>query len=173
MTLDFVLTFAGGAAILIAAVALMFWQILSEPDRPNYPTSGRIKRWFMFAYMVFLYARGLEIMGGLGDVEPIYMTPLEIAASYMQCALFIVFLVDHCRNWLPAHTHARIRRLLAIARCRPDPALKAARTSAMVNSTGASCPSADVVGPALVALAMSGATVAGPNDDPSVLVSDH
>lgn len=173
MTLDFVLTFAGGAAILIAAVALMFWQILSEPDRPNYPTSGRIKRWFMFAYMLFLYGRSIEILDSLGGASPVYLTALQVAASFAQCALFIAFLVDHCRHWLPAHTHARIRHLLAIARCHPDPGLKAARTSAMVNSTGASCPSADVVGPALVVLAMSGATVAGPNDDPSVLVSDH
>lgn len=158
------MTYVGGYATLVAAAALMFWQILSAPDRPNYPTSGPIKRSLMFVYMVFLYGLGAEILDGAGDVRPNLLTEYQVSAALAQCGLFVTFLVDHCRNWLPAKQHRTIRRMLEIARCRPSPALKAARTRAMATSTGEPCPAADVVGPALMTLALKGATVAGPNE---------
>lgn len=164
MTASMILTYLGGYAIITTAVALMFWQILSSPDRPNYPTSGRVKRTFMFAYMVFLYGRGVEILDGIHDPTPILLTEYQVSAALAQCGLFVTFLVDHCRNWLPARQHRAIRRMLSIARCSPSPALKQARTSAMKSSTGEPCPAADVVGPAILALAMSGATVVAPNE---------
>jgi hypothetical protein len=40
----------------------------------------------------------------------------------------------------------------------------------MVNSTGAPCPAADVVGPALATLAMQGVPVVGPNEKPDAII---
>lgn len=162
------LTFLGGYAIIAAAIALMFWQILAGPDRPNYPTSGKVKRSFMFAYMFFLYCRGVEVLDGANDPMPIILTEYQVTAAIAQAGLFITFLVDHCRNWLPARQHRAIRRMLKIARCAPVPTeqMKQARTSAMTSTTGDACPSAEVVVPSLMALTMTGAFVAGPNEGP-------
>lgn len=164
------LTLLGGTAVIAAAVCLMFWQILSAPDRPNYPTSGPIKRSLMFTYMVMLYGRGVEILTYALDAEPVFLTDWQVAACLAQAGLFAVFLVDHLRNWLPARTHRNINRLLVIARCGSPVGLKAARTSAMKASTGDPCPSADVVGPALVTLSLQGARVARPNESADAFI---
>ena len=169
MTFAQLATTMSGVFILITALVLGFWQILSAPDRPNYPTSGRVKRLLMFWFMAALLYRGVESIILAQGPEPVLSTTGQLVSSGLLCALFITFLVDHLRNWLPAHTWRRIQKLLAIARCRPRKDLIEARTSAMVNSTGAACPSADVVGPALVALTMEGFTTVGPNEGPEAL----
>lgn len=169
MTGELIMTLISGTFVLIAAMALGLWQILSAPDRPNYPTSGRWKRAIMFCFMCSLAYRGLEILTLAVAPEPTFAPPGQITSSVLLCALFVAFLVDHLRNWLPAKTWSRIQQLLSIARCRPARGVVNARTSAMVNSTGASCPSASVVGPALVELTMQGMRVVGPNEGPEVL----
>lgn len=163
------LTLLSGAAILLTSVTLALWQILSAPDRPNYPTSGRFKRLAMFWFAAALAYRGLEVIVRAQAPVPTFSSPGQLASSLLMCALFVTFLVDHLRNWLPAKTWARIQQLLAIARCRPARGVVDARTSAMVNSTGAPCPSAAVVGPALVELSMQGVRVVGPGEGPEVL----
>lgn len=164
MTASVLQTYIGGYAVIVAAAALMFWQILSAPDRPNYPTSGPVKRTLMFCYMVFLYGRGAEILDGVSDPQPLLLTDWQFGACVAQAGLFVTFLVDHCRNWLPARQHRAIRRMVKIAQCRPSKDLIQARTNAMVSSTGEPCPAADVVGPALLALSLTGATVAAPKE---------
>lgn len=166
---DLVLTFLSGAALLVTAMALGLWQILSAPDRPNYPTSGRFKRLIMFWFMASLMYRGLEIIVTATGDTPVQSTTGQVVSSLLLCALFIAFLVDHLRNWLPAKTWDRIQQLLSIARCRPNRGLVAARTSAMVNSTGKPCPDADIVPIALAELTMQGFQVVGPNEGPEAL----
>ena len=170
MTLAYALTILCGVAAIVAAMALGLWQVLSAPDRPNYPTSGTIKRILMFWVAFGLLGRGAEIITGAS--QGVLATPWMTASSIALAALFVVFLIDHLRHWLPAKTHARIQQLLRIARCRPNRALIAARTAAMTNSTGEPCPAADVVGPALATLAMEGFTVVGPNENASALSGD-
>ncbi len=169
MTNGQVWTILTGMAVLTSAVTLGLWQILSAPDRPNYPTSGRIKRTIMFIVSVAFAGRATEILTGAFGPDPVTMTPMQATAAFGLAGLFVAFLVDHLRNWLPAKTWARIQQLLAIARCRPSKELKAARTSAMTNSTGAPCPAADVVTPALVELTMQGFTAIGPGEGPEAL----
>lgn len=53
-----IMTILSAIAILITAMALGLWQILSAPDRPNYPTSGTVKRAMMFMLVVMLSGRG-------------------------------------------------------------------------------------------------------------------
>lgn len=185
------LTLLNGAAVLVSCMALGLWQILSAPDRPNYPTSGPIKRMLMFWVCAALGFRGIEIIdkadgwttGGTAIQwsgwwfttietpivyhEPLYATGGQIASSLLLAALFITFLVDHCRNWLPARTWGRIQQLLALARCRPSKGLVDARASASVGF-GAP-PSADVVTPALIELHMQGVRVVGPNEGPEAV----
>lgn len=168
MTLPEAMTILCGLAVIVAGCALGLWQILSAPDRPNYPTSGPIKRGLMFLVMVGLLGRGAEIIAGAR--EDVLATVWMVQSSLALAALFVVFLVDHCRHWLPAKTHARIRQLVRVARCGPSKGLKEARTSAMVNSTGAPCPAADVVGPALATLAMQGVPLVGPDATPEAVL---
>ena len=166
---DLFLTLLSGAAILVTSVTLALWQILSAPDRPNFPTSGRFKRLAMFWFSAALAYRGLEVFYRSTQPDPIFVTPGQLVSSLLMVALFVTFLIDHLRNWLPAKTWSRIQQLLSIARCRPAKGVVAARTSAMVKSTGEPCPSAAVVGPALVELSMQGMRVIGPNEGPEVL----
>lgn len=155
-----------GVATLVASGALGMWQILSAPDRPNYPTSGTFKRMVMFWFAGALLYRAAETLTAAFAPEPVFSTPGQAVAAALLAVLMTTFLVDHVRHWLPAHTHARIQHLLSIARCRPNKDLVAARTSAMTESTGEPCPSVNVVGPALVALSFDGVRVAGPNEGP-------
>lgn len=166
---DFVLTLLSGVAILVTSITLALWQILSAPDRPNYPTSGRFKRLMMFLFAGALAYRGIEVFTNLSTADPIFSTEGQVTASVLMASLFVTFLVDHLRHWLPAKTWTRIQQLLAIARCRPARGVVAARTSAMVSSTGAPCPDAAIVGPALVELTMQGMRVVGPNEGPEAL----
>ncbi len=168
MSLAEALTILCGLAVIVSGCALGLWQILSAPDRPNYPTSGPIKRGLMFLVMVGLLGRGAEIIAGAQ--ENVLATAWMVQSSLALAALFVVFLIDHCQHWLPAKTHARIRQLVRVARCGPSQGLKDARTSAMVNSTGEPCPAADVVGPALATLAMQGVSVIGPNEKPQAII---
>lgn len=165
----YLLTILSGAAVLVSCMSLGLWQILSAPDRPNYPTSGPIKRVLMFWVCAGLGYRGVEIIDKADGLTPIYATAGQVVTSILLASLFVTFLVDHCRNWLPARTWHRIQQLLTIARCRPSKGLVDARTSAMVNSTGEPCLSADVVTPALVELHMQGVRVVGPGEGPSAL----
>lgn len=164
-----ILTLVSGAAVFVTALCLGLWQILSAPDRPNYPTSGPVKRALMFWFMAALAYRGLEIVYLALQPQPIYSTEGQVFSSILMAALFATFLVDHLLHWLPARTHRNIQRLRQLATCRPKPGLVAARTSAMVNSTGAPCPSADVVSSALLELAMQGVSVAGPGEGPKAI----
>lgn len=166
MTNGQVWTILTGLAVMVSAVSLGLWQILSAPDRPNYPTSGRWKRMIMFIVSVAFAGRATEILTGAFGPDPVMMTPMQATSAFGVASLFTVFLVDHLRHWLPAKTWSRIQQLLAIARCRPSKGLKAARTSAMRASTGGPCVLADVVTPALVELTMQGVRVAGPNEGP-------
>lgn len=169
MNLAEFMTIASGVAILATSIVLGLWQILSAPDRPNYPTSGRIKRTLMFWFMAALAYRGIEILTLAGKHPPVLSTEGQWVSSFLLLALFVTFLVDHVRNWLPAKTHARIRQLVRVARCGPRKDLIEARTSAMKNSTGAPCPAADVVGPALATLTLEGFKAVGPREGPEAL----
>jgi len=165
-------TIVTGLAVAVSAITLTLWQILSAPDRPNYPTSGRVKRTIMFIVSVAFAGRATEILTSAFSANPVRMTDMQAVSALALASLFIVFLVDHMRHWLPARTWKRIQQLLAIARCRPRKDVIEARTSAMLNSTGAPCPAADVVGPALAELHMQGFIVAGPKEGPEAF-TDH
>ena len=155
--------------LLIAGTAVGLWQILSAPDRPNYPTSGTLKRILMFWFSGSLLFRAVEIFTGLYDgTQPVLNPSIALSATLL-AALMTTFLVDHVRHWLPARTHDRIRQLLAIARCRPSPALVRARRSSDVSAGVVTITSADAVSPALVDLAMSGVRVVGPNGGPEAI----
>lgn len=167
-TSDLFMTVLAGAAVLVTSMALGLWQILSAPDRPNYPTSGRVKRLLMFWVSAGLAYRGVEIIYLATRPDPVFSTPGQVITACLMSALFVTFLVDHLQHWLPARTHRNIRRIMAIAACRPSKGLIAARTSAMKQSTGEPCPDANVARVALVELAMQGAQVAGPNAGPEV-----
>ena len=156
-----------GAALLYASMVLGLWQILSAPDRPNYPTSGPAKRSIMFVYMALLAARGIEVVMSPGAM----VTETQAWASATQAALFTAFLVDHLLNWLPAKTHRNIQRLVEIASCKDRRKLAAARAKAMRNSTGGRCADVKAVGPALVALSLEGVTVAGPDESAESFVN--
>lgn len=160
------MTLLSAVAILISAMVLGLWQILSAPDRPNYPTSGRVKRAMMFLLVMMLSGRGVEILTSLAGPDPILSTPFQAMSSFALCGLFISFLVDHCRNWLPARTQANIQRMYRIARCSPSRGLKAARKSSNTSAGLGPHGTAHLAQPALVDLALLGARVAGPNEGP-------
>ena len=170
MTPQEILTVATGTMFCGAGACIGLWQILSSPDAPNYPTSGQMKRTFMFWTMVFLLVVGVGVSQGPWLETPRYSTGQGAGLAFFLLALFGTFLVDHLRNWLPARTHARIRQLLALASCKPPAGLEEARESA--NSTGEFIPPVSVVGPALLDLATSGVRVIGPNEGPSA-VTDY
>lgn len=174
MTLDVALlkTLVAGYALLAATACLWLWQILSAPDRPNYPTSGRVKRLLMFLVAAAFAYCGLEVLYLARGPDGLRLTDAQAVACVLLAGLFAVFLVDHVRNWLPARTHHNIRRLMAVARCRPRNGLIAARTSAMMASTGAPCPSADVVAPALMEMALQGVRVVGPGEGPGAIIGE-
>ncbi len=154
-----------GVMIAIAGIAVGLWQILSAPDRPNYPTSGKVKRILMFWFSGSLMFRAVEIFTGLYEGTQPYLQPGAMLTTTLLAALMVTFFVDHVRHWLPARTHDRIRQLLTIARCSPSPGLKAARESADPSSRVP----ASAVSPALVDLALSGVRVVGPNGGPEAL----
>lgn len=160
------LTLLSAFAILISAMTLGLWQILSAPDRPNYPTSGPVKRAFMFIFVVMLVGRGSEMVVTLYGPDPIYSTAFQAMSSFALCGLLISFLVDHCRNWLPAKTQANIQRLYRTARCAPNRGLKAARASSNRSAGAEPQGKAGMVGPALVEMQLEGARVAGPGEGP-------
>lgn len=164
MTVEVLLTWLAGVTLIGTSIVLGLWQILSAPDRPNYPTSGRVKRAIMFLYMAALAARGIEVLTGVQQVEPILLSESQMLAIHIQAALFTAFLVDHMRNWLPAKTHRNIQRLVAIASCSQRRGVARARERAMSKSTGGVCPSTKVVGPALAALSLQGVTLAAPDE---------
>lgn len=68
-------TVLSGLAVLVSAVALTLWQILSAPDRPINPTSGRLKRTAMFIISVAFSVRATEILIGAFAPVPLLMTP--------------------------------------------------------------------------------------------------
>lgn len=162
----YVWTLLSAVAILIASATLGLWQILSAPDRPNYPTSGKVKRFFMFAGSAIFLVRGAEMLTTLHGPRPIMSTETQAVASFVICGLFVTFLVDHCRNWLPARTQANIQRMYRIARCSPSRGLKAARKSSNASARLGPHGTAYLAQPALVELALQGARVAGPNEGP-------
>lgn len=166
MTSEQILTVCTGTMFGFAGAFMGLWQILSSPDAPNYPTSGRIKRMFMFWTMVFLLVTGVSVTQGAFLDEPRYSTPNGMLLSFFLAALFGTFLVDHLRNWLPARTHDRIRQLLALASCNPGKAVLMARESADV--TGDAAP-ASAMGPAMVELVTAGVHVIGPNEGPEAI----
>ena len=160
------MTLLSAVAILISAMVLGLWQILSAPDRPNYPTSGRVKRAMMFLLVVMLAGRGVEILTSLAGPDPILSTSFQAFSSFALCGLFTAFLVDHCRNWLPARTQRNIQRMYQIARCSPSRGLKAARKSSNAAAGLGPHGTAHLAQPALVELALEGMRVAGPNEGP-------
>lgn len=157
--------------VALSGLALGAWQILSSPDQPNYPTSGAVKRLLMFWFMAALMYRSIEVfygaIYGMSDGTFLRATVGQAVSSSLMAGLFVTFLIDHCRNWLPERTHRRIRQLLAIARCKPSKELVDARASASRGHERP--PSADVVTPALVELHMQGMRVVGPNEGPEAV----
>jgi|GEM_PF-6765055 len=159
-------TTLSAVAILISAMALGLWQILSAPDRPNYPTSGRVKRAMMFVLVVVLGGRGTEMLTSLSGPDPVLSTPFQALSSFALCGLFLAFLVDHCRNWLPARTQRNIQRLYKIARCSPSRGLMSARQSSNLSAGLSPQGKGHLAQPALADLALRGVRVAGPNEGP-------
>lgn len=164
MTIAVLLTWFAGVTLIATSIVLGLWQILSAPDRPNYPTSGRVKRAIMFVYMAALAGRGIEVLTGVQQLEPQLLSESQVLAIHIQAGLFTAFLVDHLRNWLPAKTHRNIQRLVSIASCSQRRGLAKARKRAMSKSTGGTCPSTRVVGPALAALSLQGVNLAAPDE---------
>lgn len=103
----------------------------------------------------------------LAGPNPVLSTPWQAASSFFLCGLFVTFLVDHLRNWLPAKTQANIQRLYRTARCAPR-GLKAARASSNRSAGVTPKGEAHLAPAALVELAMQGVRVAGPNEGPEV-----
>lgn len=166
MTQDEILSVVAASSYGGAGACVWLWQILSSPDAPNYPTSGKVKRALMFwtGGLFLVVSVAITQMAWPDKGMPRYSTLQGAALGISLLALFGVFLIDHLRNWLPARTHARIRQLMALASCKPPHGVVEARDRADV--TGDALP-ASVVGPALLDLAASGVRVIGPNEGPS------
>lgn len=160
------MTFLSAISILLSAMMLGLWQILSAPDRPNYPTSGRFKRTMMFILVVMLSGRGVELLTSLAGPAPVLSTPFQSASSFALCALFASFLVDHLRNWLPARTHHNIQRLYRIARCSAPKTSPGARASSVIAAAATTLENAPPVETAVRDLALSGVRVSRPNEGP-------
>lgn len=153
-------TIFAGLFVGIAAAALGLWQILSAPDRPNYPTSGRFKRLMMFACTVALAMRSATMLTGALDPKPVYVPQDTALAAFCLALLFSTFVVDHMRNWLPARTRARIQQLTAVAACRKRPRTVLAMTRAQGRAARVE---AAVSAAAVEMLRADGVTAVGPN----------
>lgn len=167
-------TFAAGLLALGAAVCVAFNEGLSAPDRPNYPNASALERAAMFIWLLFLSYRGVEILTQMFAPSPVYVTNGTLWAA-MACFFVEAVRLEHqARRWLPARLQARVRRLWEIASCRQKPAMQAER----VRNNAAVRPgaqrfeaSADVVGPALGALALEGVRAIGPGEGAEVIGS--
>lgn len=152
----------GGAAFALGGICLGLQQMLSAPDRPNYPTAGPWTRFVMFWLSALLIARGLEVCVKALRAEPVALTGLGAAVAVLVFCYFSASLYSHLSQRASKRTHRLIQRLHTMARCAPkDSGVAAARRSA-----GGSNLPASVVPEALIALSLDGVRVAGPNEGP-------
>lgn len=163
MTLDMTPNLIAGAAVALGGACLGFKQMLSAPDRPNYPTTGPWARFIMFWLSAFLIARGLEIVTLSMRPDAVAMTWTAVAVSLLVSAYFGNQLYAHLTQRTSARTQKLIQRIHTMARCAPSDGLVKARTSA---AKGVPIPAASVATEALVALSLKGVRVAAPNEGP-------
>lgn len=125
-----ILTFIAGCLVLAASGFVGLHEILSGPDRPNYPTASRHLRIAMFVWCAALFYRGAEILSGLCQPHPVLLTYGAFQAAVLLAVVHGLLLEQQLRQWLPARLHARIRRLIAVASCRDGQAPRAGRRDA-------------------------------------------
>lgn len=154
-------TITTGTCLILAGACLGVKQMLSAPDRPNYPETDPYGRFIMFWLSALVIAWGVNIIA-VGDSVSGYAA---VATPF----LFVHFahrLYAHLTKRATVRTHRLIRRLHAMARCAPREGVVAARASAMANSTGGVPAPVSRVPEALLTLSLDGARVAGPNEGP-------
>lgn len=154
-------TVLAGGAVSLAGVCLGLQQILSAPDRPNYPTAGPWTRLVMFWLSGLMIARGVEIVTKATAAEAYTLGGLAVTVSCLICLHFSLQLYSHLTQRASVRARAIINRLHAMARCAPKEGVVAARKSA-----GGSDQPASVVPEALLTLTMDGVRVAAPNEGP-------
>lgn len=121
MIMPEITTVAAALLVLWASFCVGLLEILSAPERVNYPTARLHVRIAMFTWAVFLLYRGLEMLVLMRGPTPLFATVGELYAAIALGLAQTALLEHHLRSWLPAHTHQRIRTLLDVAACRkPD-----------------------------------------------------
>lgn len=167
MSLELFWTFVAGGAVSLAGACLGIKQMLSAPDRPNYPSSGPWARFIMFWLSALLIARGVEIVVKALRPEPAVLSGFAVGSALLIFAYFSNRLYAHLTQRASARTQRLISRLHNMARCAPkDSGLVAARKSAMENSTGGKPGPVGAVPEALLGLSLDGVRVAAPNEGP-------
>lgn len=166
MDSSLVLTLFTGVLCCLTCFCVGLIEILSGPDRPNYPTARPHIRAAMFVWMVLLGYRGMEIIALALQPDPTLLTTGDMLLMVGLFLVQVCLLEQQLRSWLPASLQARILRLYQLASCknaRANQRARAAANAAVLVGVPAS-PSSAAVGPALVRLAMEGAQVIGPNE---------
>lgn len=170
MLTPFSVTFLAASFNALACLFLCFHEILLGPDRPNYPNGPWYQRVVLFALAVALAALTMERFHDL--YSGAYVSPIVMVASGLYMAAQAVLLEQQLRRWLPAHLHARIRHLLAIASCKKRAAVRAARAQSNTGLYPGVRPSplaADIVGASLGTLTLEGMRAIGPGEGAEVL----
>lgn len=118
MNVPFWMTLATGLIVLLSSFFVGLLEILSGPDRLNYPTARLHVRVAMFTWDTLLAYRGMEIIGLLLSPSPQYVTAGTAFGSIALLLVQAALLEHQLRCWLPAVTQQRIQQLIAIASCR-------------------------------------------------------
>lgn len=112
-----VVSLMAGLFTLAASACVGLIEILSSPDRINYPTARAHVRAAIFVWAVFLAYRGMEIILLASGPLPQYVTA---GTFYVSVTLLLAqgALLEHqLRSWLPARVQDRVRLMTEIARC--------------------------------------------------------
>lgn len=165
-------TLMTGLLLLFTSFCVGLYEILLSPEALNYPNGRRRVRtaWFCVS-AAFLY-RAAEILCGLAAPEPTYVTFGSSVGTLAVATAFALQLEQHLRQWLPAKLQRRVQQLIDVASCRRRREVAEARKralAAVVRGPVPPIPSENVVSPALADLAMSGWSVAGPQEPASVV----
>lgn len=107
-----------GLFTLAASACVGLIEILSSPERVNYPTARAHVRAAIFLWAVFLAYRGVEIIFQAICDTPRFVSP---GTFYVSATLLLAqgALLEHqLRSWLPARVHEHIRMMMKVASCR-------------------------------------------------------
>lgn len=170
MTTDQMLMALSAALCFAASGACGTHEILMDPQRPNYPTGRFRLRVLMFIWSGVLAFRAMEFAGLAAAPDCPAVSVGQVLGCFMVAAVHLTMLENHLRQWLPAKTHERIRRLLDVASCGRAAAWRAERERANAAlwagvKPGPARPSSA----ALAELSMRGSVVIGPNEAPAAL----